>query len=209
MAVPVAALLHPRSYAEWYWPIQFATLTFGCGIVVEILNHVLRTYSGAQKFARTIAILAFTAVALLAAGFSLASSGWSATGVMVDLERNLRTTQALLLFGVLLLVAYYRIPMGRNMRGMILGYGIYVGTSLFALAVAAYAGTWLEEVWVLAQPLSFAIALLIWLVMLWSYEPNPIAENRVPLESDYELLAARTQRALNATRTYLGKATRQ
>lgn len=195
-------------YAEWYWPIQFATLILGCGIMLEILRHVLSPYPGAERFAIFSGIVAFGGAFCLALVSSFVTPTWSAAGTMVEFERNLRTVQAILLFGVLAVISYYRIPIGKNMRGMIHGYGIYVGTSLFALAVRASAGAWLQDVWVFAQPISFLISLSIWLVTLWSYHANPVPESSIGLEADYELLASRTRRALDVTRSYLAKAAR-
>lgn len=195
-------------YATWYWPIQLTTLILGCGIVLEILRHVLSSYPGAEQFALFSGIAAFGGAFCLGLVAPLVMTGWSAAGAMVELERNLRTAQAVLLFGILAVIAYYQIPIGRNMKGMILGYGTYIGTSLFALAVRAYAGAWLQIIWVFAQPISFMISLSIWLVMLWSYHPNPAPESNIPLELDYEALAAKTKGMIGAMRSHLAKAGR-
>jgi hypothetical protein len=200
--------LHSRTYATWYWPIQFATLILGCGIVLEILRHVLSSYPGAERFAMISGVVAFGGAFCLALMSSSVMLTWSAAGAMVELERNLRTVQAIVLFGILAVISYYRIPVGRNMKGMVLGYGIYVGTSLFALAVRAYAGIWLQNVWVFAQPISFMISLSVWLVMLWSYHPNPVPESNIALEADYGALVARTKGMIGAMRSQLAKAGR-
>jgi hypothetical protein len=205
VAVPVISIVAPRSYPEWYWPIQFLTLTFGCGIIFEILNHVLRFYPGPQKLAAALAIIAFCGATFLGVFFSIMSTGWAVTEVMVVLERDLRTVQALLLVGILLLISYYGIPVGKNMRGMISGYGIYVGTSLFALAAGAYAGTRLEKIWIFAPVAAFITSLAVWLTALWTYHPDPIPGDSIQIEADYEALASHTRRALSATRSYLGR----
>jgi hypothetical protein len=195
-------------YAKWYWPIQFATLILGCGIALEILTHVLSSYPGAERFATVSGIVAFGGAFCLALILSFVLPAWSAAGTMVELERNLRLVQAIVLFGILAVISYYRIPVGRNMKGMVLGYGIYVGTSLFALAVRAYAGAWLQNVLVFAQPISFMISLSIWVVTLWSYHPNPAPESIISLETDYEAFVAKTRSAMGAMRSHLARAGR-
>lgn len=206
-ALPIVYLANSRSYlgsyAQWYWPIQLATLILGCGIVLEIFKHVLSSYRGAERFATVSGIVAFAGGSCLAFVSSVAMPASSPAGTMVELERNLRTVQALLLFSILTVISSYRISIGKNMKGMILGYGIYVGTSLCALAIRAHAGAWLQNVWVFAQPISFVISLWIWLVTLWSYHPNPVPKSSIGLEADYELLASRTKRTLHVTRSYL------
>ena len=195
-------------YAKFYWPIQFATLILGCGIVWEVLNHVLAPYPGAEKFARVSGIVAFGIVFCLTLIVVLAAPGRSAAGSLVDLEKSLRTVQAVILFGVLAAISYYRIPVGRNLRGMMLGYGVYVGTVLADFAIWAYAGPRLQSVWAFAPPLSYLLSLAIWLTALWSYCPNPAPESNVRVEEDYELLASRTRKALQLARSQLTRTVR-
>lgn len=204
----VIHLVDYRAYAGWYWTFQFLTLILGCGVVLEILNHVLSPYSGAERFAKMAGIFAFGGTACLAFVYLLAIPGWTAAGTVMELERDLRTIQAIFLFAILATIAYYGLPMGRNIKGMILGYGIYVGVSLISLAVWAYAGAWLQRVWAFAPPIAFVAALAIWMVSLWSYQPNPVPDPRIRLEADYEFMAARTRRALDMTRSYLTRAAR-
>jgi len=206
-ALPIVYLTNSRSYfgsyAQWYWPIQLVTLILGCGIVLEIFKHMLSSYPGAERFAKVSGIVAFGCASCLAFVSSVVMPAWPVARTMVELERNLRTVQAILLFIILGVISYYRISIGKNMKGMILGYGIYVGTSLCALAIRAHAGAWLQNVWVFAQPISFVISLWIWLITLWSYHPNPAPGSSTGCDADYELLASRTKRTLDVTRSYL------
>jgi hypothetical protein len=64
---------------------------------------------------------------------------WSQAGTDVELERDLRTVQAMFLFGLLGVISYCGIAIGKNMKGMILAYGLYIATSLVSLAVRSYA----------------------------------------------------------------------
>ncbi|MGC2331239.1 MAG: hypothetical protein WA581_07285 [Candidatus Acidiferrales bacterium] len=127
---------------------------------------------------------------------------------LYELERNVRTVQALFLCGILAVVSYYRIPIGKNLKGMISGYGLYIVTSLFTLATRAYAGPRFNGAWNVIQPLSFDASLTIWLLALWSYHPNPAPDPAIPLETDYEALAARTRRTLVAMRSHLTRTAR-
>ncbi len=195
-----------ESYARWYWPIELVTLIFGCGIVLEILRHVLSAYPGAEKFAMIAGIVTFIGAFSVALASPLVTPGLAAAGTLAELERNLRSVQAILLFGVFAVILLYRIPLGRNMKGMILGYGIYVGTSLASLALRAYPRAPFHNVWRFAQPVSFLISLSIWLAALWSYHPNPVPDSDIGLEDDYDLLVSHTRRALDMTRSYLGRA---
>ena len=116
---------------------------------------------------------------------------------MVELERDLRGVQSVFLFGILAVVFHYGISMGRNMKGMILGYGLYVGSSLITLATQSYAvtyaGTSFYEIWKIVQPLSWNVSLVIWTFALWSFYPNPAPKPTIRLEEDYEVFASKTR----------------
>lgn len=197
----------PGSFAKWYWPIQFVTLIFGYGILLEILNHVLAPYPGAEKFARTSGLVAFAATFCFALIAPLVMPAWSASTVL-EFERDSRFVQCIFIFVLLAVILYYAIPMGRNMKGMLVGYGLYIATSMMSLAIRAYGSASLMEVWRTIQPLSFDVSMFVWLVALWSYCPNPVPDASIRLEEDYEALALRTRNMMDSIRTHLRKAAR-
>lgn len=193
-------------FDTWYWILQFATLLIGCGIILEIFRHALSSYRGAEKFAMAVGLLTFASVFCFAIVYRLIVP--SPGRVLFELERNVRTVQAILLSGILAVISYYRVPIGKNLKGMISGYGLYIVTSLFTLAIRAYSGPRFNGYWNVIQPLSFDVSLAIWLAALWSYHPNPAPDPAIPLESDYEALAARTRRALVVMRSHLTRTAR-
>jgi hypothetical protein len=206
LVVVLVVTSDPREvYQRWYWPLQFITLVAGYGILLEILNHVLAPYPGAERFARMMGIAAFGGIFCFALIAPRVVPQWSA-GTVIEFERDLRCVQALFICGLFAVMAYYAIPMGKNMKGMVVGYGLYVVTSLMSLAVRSYAGTPFNRVWNIVQPLSFDASLLIWVMALWSYCPNPVPDHTIQLEQDYEALVARTKSVMTTIRTYLGKA---
>jgi hypothetical protein len=203
--------LHTRYsafYGTWYWCGQFLTLVVGYGILLEIFRHVLAPYPGAEKFARTTGHIVFVAIFGFALIFPLVMPQVS-PGTTIEFERDLRSVQAIFVCGLLLVIAYYGISLGRNMKGMIFGYGLYVGTSLVSLAVRSYAGTSFGEIWKVVQPLSYDASLVVWAVALWSYCPNPVPDRTISLEADYEVFVSTTRRAIGTMRGHLAKAARQ
>jgi hypothetical protein len=200
--------LDRAAYPGWFWATDFLSLLLGCGIILEILRHVLSPYHGAEKFARTLGLVVFGAVFCFALGYSLIASGASVIErTHFELERDFLAVQALFIFAALGVVAYYRIPVGRNLKGIVLGYGLCIGASLVSFALRSFIGAGFD-LWMSAEPFSYDVSLLIWAVALWSYHPNPEPSQSIRVEADYELLAARTRKALGATRSYLGRAAR-
>jgi len=196
----------PASYEKTYWALQFITLLVGCGIILEIFRHALAPYPGAEKFGTIVVLAIFGAVFCFTVLYRLL--GPPSGAALFELERNIRTFQAILLFCILAVTSYYGIPIGKNLKGMISGYGLYIATSLVTLAVRSYAGVRFAQAWAYIQPLSLDLSLAIWLIALWSYHPNPFPDATIHLEEDYEALAARTKRTLGAMRSRLAKAGR-
>lgn len=208
LALPIVYVVDRRSYNHWYWTIQFVTLALGCGIILEIFRHVLAPYPGAERLAKIVAVAGFAVV------FCLSAIDWAfglqpfSPAAGIQLERNVRAVQAILLFAILAIIFWYRVPVGRNVSGVILGYGSYIAASLISRAVEAYAGAWLRLVWIYVQPLMFGVSLVIWVIAMWSYHANPTPDHPIAIEDDYEALADRTRQALKAIRSYFGRVTR-
>jgi len=116
--------------------------------------------------------------------------------------------QVLVLMSILAVVLYYRIAIGRNVKGMILGYGLFIGTNVMNLALRSYVGSGYHPVWEFVKSYSYVASVVVWTVTLWSYQPNPIPELPTRVESDYETLALRTRGMAAAMRSHLGRAAR-
>jgi hypothetical protein len=97
---------------------------------------------------------------------------------------------------------------GRNLKGMILGYGFFIGASIVNLTLISHLGDKFQAWWQYLPATTYTVTLVIWCLTLWSYEPNPGPESQVGIERDYELLAARTTSLLVEMRGLLGKAIR-
>ena len=198
----------PHLYGDFYWAFQFATLALGCGVILEIFEHVLAGYPGADRFARLMLLATFVVIFLFALIYPLASRRTSTGTFYVELERDVRTAQILFLVVILAVIFHYIIPLGRNMRGMMWGYGLYLTASLLTLAFRAYLGRGFDATWRTLQPLFSSITLCVWLYALWSYYPNPAAADRIELNSDYENLVTMTKQRLTRLRSHIGRTTR-
>jgi hypothetical protein len=198
---------HAHHATRIFWLTQFISLFIGCGLILEIFSHVLALYPGAEKFAKWTCTVVFAGIFLLAALYLAAVP--SATLVLseLELERNVRSVQVVFFAAILMSILYYRIVLGRNMSGMICGYGLYLGTSVVTLAFRFYQND-TAQLWRTIRPMSFDVSLLIWLLALWSYHPGPLPTRDMRLESDYEAFAARTRQAMTAMRSYLGRSVR-
>jgi hypothetical protein len=127
-------------------------------------------------------------------------------GFSENLERDFRAMQAVTLAGVFALILYFRIDVGRNLRGIIAGIGLYVGSTILSETLRGYAGPSLDAAWKIIQPYTYLLALAIWTFTLWSYAPAPLPEAPVETHTDYDALARSTQEALETMRASVKKA---
>ena len=196
-----------RYYTPLYWYAEFLSLAIGCGVSWEIFRLVLGRYPGAGRMARNVLVLALIMVISKDLGNAW-SGGASWPSTVVELERNLRAIQAVSLIILVLLSVYYVVPVGRNVKGILGGYGLFIATCVLTLTLRTSLGNEFQAAWVFLQPLCYTGVLVIWCGSLWSYEPAPPPELEAKIEQDYQSLALVTRKGLLQARAYLGKSMR-
>ncbi len=196
-------ILHPSVYASCYWYTEFLHAGFGYAVILEIYKHSLKNSPGAERIARTFLWGVFAAVIMKVTWNAVSGTVWSPGTTSAELERNLRTVQAILLAGIIGLLVHYVVTTGRNLQGIIFGYSAYIYASVVSLAFGSLPGYGLKPEWRLVQPIAYLVALVIWGATLWSYSPNPAAETESKIDHDYKLVAERTRRAISKARSFL------
>ena len=198
----------PQLYMNVYWITEGLGVLAGCAVVFEIYRVGLRAYPGTARLARNL--LAF--VFLLAFAKATIETGnnplWWSTATTLDLELALRVVQTLALLALVVLFLFYAIPFGRNLRGILLGYGLFLGESVVWLSFAPRELESFRAFWSHIHAGSYFVVLLVWAGHLWSYVPNPEPKAAVRLEEQYQRMAAATSRRLQEARGYLAKAVR-
>jgi hypothetical protein len=198
---------YPEIYRNVYWTAEFLTVMFGCGVVFEIYRVGLSAYPGTARMARNVLAFVFALALAKALADAWTDPRWWMEAATTDIEGALRAVEALAIVTLVGLFLFYSIPLGKNLRGILLGYGFFVSTSVLSLKFLSYAGNQLRDFLSHAYPVSYLIALSLWLAHLWSYAPNPLAAN-VRLEQEYQRIAAATHRRLQDARGYLARAVR-
>jgi len=120
---------------------------------------------------------------------------WAIAKTTGELERNVRIAQAILLVVLVGVVFYYLVPIGRNLRGIIVGYGFFVATIFINSTLRLYLGESFHSRWRYFQSIAWNISLVIWCATLWAYHPNPRPE--AAEFEDYDSLANQTARGLS------------
>jgi hypothetical protein len=195
---------YPRVYPQFYWTTEFLGLVLGCAIVFEVYRKSLESYPGATRVARNVLALVF-ALAFGKVLADLASNPQLLPHAGLQLELVLKTIQALAIVALAALFLFYSIPFGRNLRGILLGYGLFVGMRVISLT---FLSTGKYDFWYYSYSGCYFVALAIWCGHLWSYSASPQPKAVPQIEQDYQTIAAATHRRLQNARGYLAKAVR-
>jgi hypothetical protein len=195
-------------YRDLYWTTEFLAMMLGCAVVFEIYRVGLSAYPGAARMTRRALAFVF-ALALTSALANAANDPrWWVEATYRSIEGTLRTVQAGAIIALVALFLFYSIPFGRNLRGILLGYGVFVAVSVVSLTLSRAGASIPEDMWSYVFPASFLIALCLWVTHLWSYSPNPVPKRAVHLEQEYLRVAAATRRRLQDARGYLARVVR-
>lgn len=198
-----AYTFQPSLHRLLYWYTEYLVATVGYGVILEIYKHALKSSPGAARIARVFLLGVLAAVILKVVANALTNPVWSPATTLADLERDLRAVQALLLFVIVALLAYYRVPVGRNLKGIAFGYGLYVCVCVMSLAFDSLPAFELQPEWRYVQRIAYLAALSIWAYTLWSYRPIPQPEIESEIERNYKILAGHTMRVLSRARSFL------
>lgn len=200
----------PEWYGHVYWSTQILSAVFGYVVVWGICAHSLSPYRGAARMARLLLTALFVVLIARLIVAALSDNGLSLPAAAAEIERNVRAVQSALLVIMLAIYVYYGVPLNANLKGILLGYGLYISVSVMVLASRAMLLENHGLVWRYLQPSAYAAALCIWCGFLWS--PAAIAvtqpSTKAPIELDYEVLASNTARLFTRLRLYLARAVR-
>jgi hypothetical protein len=199
----------PGLYQYWYWTWEFVCVVAGYNVVLELIERGLGSHDGARKFFRNVGLWVFAVIVGFVAIQSMLLRHSNALISSVEVERDLRTAEAFLLAAIMGAIAYYHVPVGRNLKGIVVGYGLCVATVVIAHSIRSYVGASFQDLFSVVRSWSYLVSLLIWILALWSYQPNPVPKRPGDSEPDYDLLAMKTREAVESVRGQLGKAARQ
>ena len=200
----LVAHLRPTFYPGLYWSTEFIGVFAGCAVVLEFAWIGLAEFPGVAKLARVALIATF----LLTVGKVLLTAiqgalGWPVS-LIVQLERDMRFVQIAAIFSLLLLFLRYQVPLGRNLRGIIIGYGLFLAINIVNLTYLERLG---ETVYSLAshiQSSAYFFALCVWTASLWLRAAQP-ATAGPPLQTGYSEILDRTREQLARTQAEVQK----
>jgi hypothetical protein len=201
-------ICYPSAYPLFYWTTELFLAAISYGVLVEIYNQSLKNYPGVGRFFRIFLLVMFFVAAIKVSAASLTSVPVSFGHAVAELERSLRQLQAVLLCCLLGLFVYYKIAVGKNLRGLIIGYSLVVSTEVIMLAFAFYPAAGFDPLMRKIEPMLYAISLFIWLSALWASRSEAATGLPCRIEEDYERLSRETRMMLVRARAHLARAAR-
>src|SRR5215467_10978348 len=174
----------PQAYSNIYWYSQLFSVLVGSAVVWEIYKLALANYPGAARMARSVLLFLFVITMTRIVVYAINEGRWLPGQTTLETEKEFRIVQFALLAGLVLLLAHYAIPTGRNLKGIILGYGVFVAASLVQLTLRNSLGESFQSLWQFVQPATYLLVLAVWCVTLWRFEPSPNSASECRVELD-------------------------
>jgi hypothetical protein len=165
-------------HAAWFRLLMSILIEFA--VVVEISDHIFKAYPVIRLLGRSLA-LGICAVFFVLYVLPSLFESQQAPLILLDFVKRTSLTKAVALLSLLAAAYYYRLPLGKNISGMALGFCVYLGINIINFALAgAYGPALYARTLAVVWPLSYTIALLIWTVALWRYQPVSLVARALP-----------------------------
>lgn len=201
--------LFPGFYPAVYWDSELVLIVASYAIIFDIFKQALRSSTGVSRLAQKMLLMMFA----LAAGYIVTPFLHLRLGSLkhfasFEFSLYLRQIEAASLLVVLWLVGRYRVSLGHNLLGLLIGYSLLVGFDVMNVGFQVFSGAQDSPLLRRLRPIIFILALITWCGSLWSFEPDPAQPSESAVERDYRLLVARTQTMLARITAHLGRTMR-
>ncbi len=171
----------PIFYPNLYWYTEFLAILASYGVVFEIYKCSFKNHPRAARLARGLMVLMLL-IAVAGSAANTRTDGFrSPLNTIAQLACDLRYVEGALLAVVLFLVGTNRICLGRNLRGLIVGFGFLMGMTVMNLALLSQPGNEVSLALRRLLPASFVITLVIWTIALWLPKPDRVGPPMTPM----------------------------
>jgi hypothetical protein len=164
-------------YSRAYWNTEGVGLAVFFAILWEVARHLFPSGSPLRRLAWQAVLLSET---ILIPSLLMLAWGWSASNfdrypvlkIWPLVEQYFTLAVSLLLLVIAGVARYYGVSFGRNMRGLIAGFGVYL--CLYAANFAALQTVPRFHVfWQFISSVSYSAMVACWLWAFWKFAPSP------------------------------------
>lgn len=166
----------PSYYAKAAWFRFLLSLVAEFAVLIEISDQIFKPYPAIRQLGRLLTVgvgVVFSSVYIAPALLRASPSDIA----FLSIAQEMALTKAVIILVLLLAARYFRLPLGRNASGMMLGFALYLTVSIVTFTAAGYYGKALfGNILPILLPWSYDVCLLVWVVALWRYEPDLVPE---------------------------------
>jgi hypothetical protein len=190
-------------YAFWFYFLLSIVVEFA--VLVEISDHLFESFPAIRQLGRALTITISFGLGLVYILPTILYSHARHTALLGFALRASLTKAAII--GALLLAAHhYRLRLGKNVAGLMLGFSIYLGVNIVNFsAEQIFSHLYAKILWVMS-PIAYALCLAVWLIALWDFVPVKSAVTMSPVSGrDSEALGFELARFNNELSKLLDK----
>ena len=187
-------------FDAWQWRAEIILFVSVQGIFVETIRHALSPDRFPAGFVKTVRrfLIAFSVVFAIIWLFSASRP----IEMEVVFERNMTFVESTMLLLAVGTIVNYEIPLGINLKGMLIGYGFCLVSDDVITIFRYRLGLSFDQVWLIVQPLCTLTELVIWAVCLWNIYPTPAYNPSSLAETRADVLARRVKYKLASARAF-------
>ncbi len=157
---------HAAVQIYWYWSDEAISIGLDCWVVVEIYQRVMSRYPETRNFGTgvlrvTSAVMVVAAVSVFAFGSSQVNDRFYRDVLIA--ARSVKLAQLFLVSSLLGFCTLLRVPLGRTLRWLAVGFGQIAAINLVAFAVLAQFGGRVALSMNYVLMINFVFAELVWL----------------------------------------------
>jgi hypothetical protein len=161
------------AYPSAYWLYFLVSILVEFAVLVEISDHIFQNLTALRLLGRAITIIIS---AIFAIFYMLPVILWSHGRPYALLAFALRAsvTKVVVLVVLFWVAHHFRSELSRNVRGLMLGFSLYLGVSVVNMAAAGSfgIGIYAKVLWIMT-PASYLLCLIVWTIALGDFFPAP------------------------------------
>ena len=156
--------------ADWFYLLISILVEFS--VLVEVSDHLFQPLPAIRRLGRALTLLisiGFAVFYLLPAIINSPDRQMA----LLDFALRASVTKLVIILALLFASRHFRLDLGKNVAGLMLGFSIYLGVNVanYAAAKAFDAAINARIFWIMT-PSAYTLCLLVWMIALWQYAPS-------------------------------------
>lgn len=169
-----AYLFAPSYYVTFFWVRFLIIILAEFAVLVEVSDQIFAPYPAIRQVGcfLTMCICGAFLFAYVIPPFAASQPP---DFPIHDLIKTTSLVKGVIIIALLGAARYFRLPLGRNISGIILGFSLYLGINFANFAVREKFGPALYgRTFSIIGPVSYILCMLVWTVALWRAESTAL-----------------------------------